>query len=64
MRTPIRDSDHRPLTPRISPALLILVGVGFAIAMLLVAVAILYGGREDAMQHSTEWSRNTLVVLE
>jgi diguanylate cyclase (GGDEF)-like protein len=64
MRTPIRDSDHRLLTPRISPALLILVGVGFAIAMLLVAVAILYGGREDAMQHSTEWSRNTLVVLE
>jgi diguanylate cyclase (GGDEF)-like protein len=64
MQTPIRNSDHRLSVALGSPGVLIGGGVLFAIAMLSISIAILYGGRQDAMQHSVEWSRNTLLVIE
>lgn len=64
MQTPIPDPDDRRSTWLRSPRLLIGAGVLFAGAMLSVSFAILYGGRQDAMEHSMEWSRNTALVLD
>jgi hypothetical protein len=64
MQRPIRNSDDRRSTLLRSPLLLIGAGVFFAVAMLSVTFAILYGGRQDAMEHSMEWSSNTVLVLD
>jgi Cache domain len=47
-----------------SPIWLVAGGTVFAISMLAVSAFNVYGGRQDAMDHSNEWSRNTLVVIE
>jgi diguanylate cyclase (GGDEF)-like protein len=64
MQTPTPNSNDRRSALLRSPRLLIGAGVIFAVAMLSVVCAILYGGRQDAMEHSKEWSSNTLLVLE
>jgi diguanylate cyclase (GGDEF)-like protein len=64
MQTPTPNSNDRRSAMLRSPRLLIGAGVVFAVAMLSVVCAILYGGRQDAMEHAIESSSNTLLVLE
>jgi diguanylate cyclase (GGDEF)-like protein len=61
---PGRSSKFGFAAPISSPIWLVAGGTVFALSMLAVSALNLYGGRQDAMDHSTEWSRNTLVVIE
>jgi diguanylate cyclase (GGDEF)-like protein len=61
-------SSHKPVIRTLerfgSPWVLISGGLAMAVAMLSICAVVLYEGRGDALRHSTEASRNTLLVLE
>ncbi|HTI17696.1 MAG TPA: sensor domain-containing diguanylate cyclase [Trinickia sp.] len=64
MQTPPRNLLHRLSVLLGSPRMLVGCGVLFAFTMFSVTFAIVYGGRQDAIAHSIEWSQNTLLVLQ
>jgi hypothetical protein len=58
------DAEHRLSALVSSPRIVIGSGIVVATAMLTVCAAILFGGRQDAMEHASDSSRNTLLVIE
>lgn len=57
-------AEHRLSALVSSPRIVIGGGIVVAIAMLTVCTAVLFGGRQDAMEHASDSSRNTLLVIE
>ncbi|ASW04433.1 sensor domain-containing diguanylate cyclase [Paraburkholderia aromaticivorans] len=58
------DSDKRLFALITSPRVVIGSGVILAFAMLSICAFILYGGRQDALEHASDSSRNTMLVIE
>jgi diguanylate cyclase (GGDEF)-like protein len=58
------DSDHHLSALVSSPRIVIGGGIVVAIAMVTVCTAMLFGGRQDAMERAADSSRNTLLVIE
>ncbi|CAG4888831.1 hypothetical protein R52603_05466 [Paraburkholderia saeva] len=55
---------HRLQTLTGSPWMVIAGGVMTALGMLAICAVLLYEGRQDALAHATESSRNTLLIIE